>query len=58
VPDPDVVELTGVGHYPQVEDAASVLQAIEDFFAAGGAPAGRRNADALAFYDGVDRRAR
>jgi pimeloyl-ACP methyl ester carboxylesterase len=57
VPDPDVVELTGVGHYPQVEDAASVLQAIEDFHAAGGAPAGRRNADALAFYDGVDRRA-
>lgn len=31
VPSPDVVELPGIGHYPQVEDAAAVSCACLDF---------------------------
>lgn len=31
VPEPDVVLLEGVGHYPQLEDAAGVLRAYLDF---------------------------
>jgi len=31
VPDPDVVLLEGVGHYPQLEDAAGVLRAYLEF---------------------------
>jgi pimeloyl-ACP methyl ester carboxylesterase len=31
VPSPDVVELEGIGHYPQVEDAAAVSRACLDF---------------------------
>lgn len=31
IPDPDVIELPGVGHYPQVEASASVLQAFFAF---------------------------
>lgn len=34
VPSPDVVELPGVGHYPQLEAPAAVLAAVLDFFAA------------------------
>jgi pimeloyl-ACP methyl ester carboxylesterase len=57
LPVADVVELADVGHYPQLEDAGAVRQAVEEFLAAGGVPPGRRDADALAFFDGVDRRA-
>jgi pimeloyl-ACP methyl ester carboxylesterase len=57
VPNPDIVELDGVGHYPQVEDAGAVLQAVESFLGAGGAPRGRRDPESMAFFDGVDRRA-
>jgi len=57
LPVADVVELAGIGHYPQIEDPEAVVQAVEDFQAAGGIPAGRRDPDALAFYAGVDRRA-
>jgi pimeloyl-ACP methyl ester carboxylesterase len=57
VPEADVVELAGVGHYPQVEDAPAVLQAVTDFLASGGTQAGRRDADALPFFAGKDRRA-
>jgi pimeloyl-ACP methyl ester carboxylesterase len=57
VPHADVVELEGTGHYPHVEDAIGVLQAVESFLGAGGVPRGRRDADALPFFDGVDRRA-
>lgn len=32
VPDPDVVMLTGVGHYPQIEAPEEVLQALGDFW--------------------------
>jgi pimeloyl-ACP methyl ester carboxylesterase len=52
-----VVELPGVGHYPQIEDAAAVLHAVETFLLAGGAPRGRRDPDALAFFAGEERRA-
>lgn len=31
VPDADVVELPGVGHYPQVEDPAGVARAFLAF---------------------------
>jgi pimeloyl-ACP methyl ester carboxylesterase len=34
LPTATVVELSGVGHYPQVEDANAVLSAVQDFFAA------------------------
>lgn len=34
VPSPDVVELPGVGHYPQVEAPAAVVTAALDFFQA------------------------
>jgi pimeloyl-ACP methyl ester carboxylesterase len=57
LPVADVVELAGVGHYPQVEDPDAVVQAVEEFQAAGGVPEGRRDPDALPFYAGVDRRA-
>lgn len=33
VPSPDVVELAGVGHYPQIEAPEEVLSAVGDFFA-------------------------
>jgi pimeloyl-ACP methyl ester carboxylesterase len=33
VPDADVVELPGVGHYPQIEAPAAVLAAASEFFA-------------------------
>lgn len=56
LPVADVVELAGVGHYPQVEDPDAVVQAVEDFHDAGGVPEGRRDPDALPFYAGVDRR--
>jgi len=32
VPNANVVELPGVGHYPQLEDAPAVLKALEQFF--------------------------
>ena len=32
VPEPDVVELAGVGHYPQLEAPEAVLSAVIDFF--------------------------
>jgi pimeloyl-ACP methyl ester carboxylesterase len=32
VPRPDVVELPGVGHYPQLEAPDAVLSAVLDFF--------------------------
>jgi pimeloyl-ACP methyl ester carboxylesterase len=54
-PPADVVELDGVGHYPQVEDAGAVLQAVSDFLD-GATQAARRNADALPFFAGIDRR--
>jgi pimeloyl-ACP methyl ester carboxylesterase len=57
LPVADIVELTGVGHYPQLEDPDAVVQAVEDFLASGGVPEGRRDPDALPFYAGVDRRA-
>jgi pimeloyl-ACP methyl ester carboxylesterase len=57
LPVADVVELAGVGHYPQIEDPEAVVQAVEDFLAAGGVPEGRRDPDALHFFAGVDRRA-
>lgn len=57
LPVADVVELAGVGHYPQLEDPEAVVQAVEDFLASGGAPEGRRDPDALPFFAGVDRRA-
>jgi pimeloyl-ACP methyl ester carboxylesterase len=56
MPVADVVELAGVGHYPQIEDPDAVVQAVEEFQAAGGVPEGRRDPDALPFYAGVDRR--
>jgi pimeloyl-ACP methyl ester carboxylesterase len=56
LPVADVVELAGVGHYPQLEDPQAVVQAVEDFLDAGGVPEGRRDPDALPFYAGVDRR--
>lgn len=31
VPNPDVVELNGIGHYPQIEDPAGVLHAFFEF---------------------------
>jgi pimeloyl-ACP methyl ester carboxylesterase len=31
VPRPDVVELPGVGHYPQIEAPDQVLRAYEEF---------------------------
>ncbi len=31
VPDPDTVELDGIGHYPQIEDPAAVLAALFQF---------------------------
>ena len=33
VPRPDVVSLPGIGHYPQTEDAAGVLNAFFEFHA-------------------------
>ena len=33
VPRPDTVTLPGIGHYPQVEDAAGVLRAFLEFHA-------------------------
>jgi pimeloyl-ACP methyl ester carboxylesterase len=56
MPVADVVELADVGHYPQLEDAAAVRQAIEEFLDAGGVPPGRRDPDALRFFAGKDRR--
>jgi pimeloyl-ACP methyl ester carboxylesterase len=56
LPVADVVELAGIGHYPQVEDPDAVVQAVEDFLDSGGAPEARRDPDALPFYAGVDRR--
>jgi pimeloyl-ACP methyl ester carboxylesterase len=32
IPNPDVVELPLNGHYPQVENPAEVLKAIQSFF--------------------------
>jgi pimeloyl-ACP methyl ester carboxylesterase len=29
VPDPDVLMLPGIGHYPHVEDPAGVLRALD-----------------------------
>jgi hypothetical protein len=29
VPEPDVVSLPGIGHYPHVEDASGVLRALD-----------------------------
>lgn len=40
VPSPDVVELAGVGHYPQVEAPARVEAAVLDFFSAAGTRTG------------------
>lgn len=34
IPDPDIVELPGVGHYPQVEAPKEVLAAARDFWGA------------------------
>ena len=31
VPDPDVVELPRIGHYPQLEDPAAVLESYVQF---------------------------
>jgi pimeloyl-ACP methyl ester carboxylesterase len=52
----DVVELPEVGHYPQLEDAAAVRQALEEFHDVGQAPEGRRDPDSFRVYAGVDRR--
>ncbi len=38
VPNPDVVELPGIGHYPQVEDPDGVVRAFLDFHARLGTP--------------------
>jgi pimeloyl-ACP methyl ester carboxylesterase len=38
MPRPDVIELPGVGHYPQLEAPAAVAAAILDHLAGGGAP--------------------
>jgi hypothetical protein len=32
LPDAELVELAGVGHYPQIEAPAAVLEACECFF--------------------------
>jgi pimeloyl-ACP methyl ester carboxylesterase len=40
VPEPDVVELAGVGHYPQLEAPEAVLSAVIDFFTRERSPAG------------------
>jgi pimeloyl-ACP methyl ester carboxylesterase len=42
VPDPDVVVLPGIGHYPQVEDPAGVLRAVLEFHARLGTLSPRR----------------
>lgn len=34
VPNPDVVQLKGIGHYPQIEDDAQVLTALLEFYQA------------------------
>ena len=31
IPDPDIVELPGVGHYPQVEAPDEVLKSVQQF---------------------------
>ncbi|MGH8028947.1 MAG: alpha/beta fold hydrolase [Arenimonas sp.] len=56
MPVADVVELAGIGHYPQIEDPEAVVLAVVDFHDAGGSPEGRRDPDALSFFGGVDRR--
>ena len=42
VPNPDVVLLEGIGHYPQVEDPDAVWRAFGDFVARRATPAGPR----------------
>jgi pimeloyl-ACP methyl ester carboxylesterase len=37
VPNPDVVVLPGIGHYPQVEDPAGVVKGVREFLAGRGA---------------------
>jgi pimeloyl-ACP methyl ester carboxylesterase len=32
IPDPDIVELAGIGHYPQVEAPEEMLAAVRQFF--------------------------
>jgi pimeloyl-ACP methyl ester carboxylesterase len=31
IPGPDVVELAGIGHYPQVEASEAVLRSVMEF---------------------------
>jgi pimeloyl-ACP methyl ester carboxylesterase len=35
IPNPDVVELPGIGHYPQTETPSEVLRAVVEFFGVG-----------------------